>query len=350
MNTVRLAIDLDGVLTEPPVRLAHAANEAFDLDLPDHAFVDSAGLNVPREVREWVYFAGGPASSLEPAPWAQEFLRQLIEAFGVDRIEIITARPSCVREPTLEWLVRNEFPHVSVTFAEDKISVARNAGVTHAVEDSVRHGSEYARHGIRCCLISPQPGQPEDSNRLIRVPDLRSAFDRLVSQRSVNPPSLDHHDLDNTKRSAGMTTDDPITNRTEQRYRIVVSDVIDDRARQLLSRQAELVDVNGTDAKELAVALANADALIVRSETEVSREILAAAPKLKLVARAGVGVDNIDVDAATESGVLVLNAPGANAISAAEHTLALLLALTRSIPDANTTTHAGLWERKRYKP
>jgi D-3-phosphoglycerate dehydrogenase / 2-oxoglutarate reductase len=348
MTVVRLAIDLDGVLTEPPVRLAHAANEAFGLELPDHAFVDSAGLNVPQHVREWVYFAGGPASSLEPAPWSREFLNRVIGIFGADQVQIITARPSCVRDATLEWLRRNQFPELNVVFAEDKVSVAIEAGVTHAVEDSLRHGSDYARQGIRCFLISPHSGQPEDSNRLVRVPDLPATFARLAS---LDTTWSERDDLDDrtAERSTEMTSDEPRAVMSG-RYRIVVSDVIDERARQLLSTQAKLVDVDGTDVDQLCAALCDADALIVRSETRVTREILGAAPNLKLVARAGVGVDNIDVSAATEAGVLVLNAPGANAISAAEHTMALLLALTRSIPEANATMHAGRWERKRFKP
>ena len=352
MTITRLAVDLDGVLTEPPVRLAHAANETWGLDLPDHAFVDSAGLNVPQHVREWVYFEGGPASSLEPAPWAQEFLTQVLDTFGPDQVQIITARPSCVEAATLEWLSRNGFPEIRVLFAEDKVPVALQAGVTHAIEDSMRHGADYAKHGIRCCLISPHPAQPQDSNRLVRVRDLRGAFDRLTGRNSIPEKDsgikTDFDAIGSRKWSTEMNTGDTATSST--RYRIVVSDVIDDRARELMSSQAELIDVDGTDTDQLTNALSDADALIVRSETQVTREILAAGPNLQLVARAGVGVDNIDVDAATEAGVLVLNAPGANAISAGEHTLGLLLALSRSIPDANEAVHAGRWERKRFKP
>jgi D-3-phosphoglycerate dehydrogenase / 2-oxoglutarate reductase len=348
----RLAIDLDGVLTEPPVRLAHAANETWGLDLPDHAFVDSAGLNVPQHVREWVYLDGGPASLLEPAPWAQEFLTRVLDTFGTDQVQIITARPNCVEAATLEWLARNEFPETRVLFAEDKVPVALQAGVTHAVEDSMRHGADYARHGIRCCLISPYPPQPEDSNRITRVPDLRSVFDRLNGHHSISETRT-RIDTDFDTRSSQKWSKEMNTRRSSTSpppYRIVVSDVIDDRARELMSSEAELIDVDGTNTEQLTDALGDADALIVRSETQVTREILAAGPKLQLVARAGVGVDNIDVDAATEAGVLVLNAPGANAISAGEHTLGLLLALSRSIPDANEAVHAGRWERKRFKP
>jgi D-3-phosphoglycerate dehydrogenase / 2-oxoglutarate reductase len=352
MTTKRLAIDLDGVLTEPPVRLAHAANETWGLDLPDHAFVDSAGLNVPDHVREWVYHEGGPASQLEPAPWAQEFLRKVIETFGPDQVQIITARPDCVEAATLEWLQRNEFPEIRVLFAEDKVPVAIEAGVTHAVEDSMRHGADYARHGIRCCLVSPQKPQPEDSNRLVRVSDLKAVYDRLTGRQSINEKNThvdtDFDDGESRDWSTEMSNEDPAMQ--QRPYRIVVSDVIDARARQLLESEADLIDVDGTDTAQLTDALKDADALIVRSETQVTREVLTAGPSLQLVARAGVGVDNIDVDAATEAGVLVLNAPGANAISAGEHTLGLLLALSRSIADANEAVHDGRWERKRFKP
>ena len=93
----------------------------------------------------------------------------------------------------------------------------------------------------------------------------------------------------------------------------------------------------------------DADALIVRSETRSPRSH-ARRPEAAVVARAGVGVDNVDLEAATRAGVLVLNAPGANRISAGEHTIALLLAITRQIPHANESTQAGRWERKKIKP
>ena len=97
-------------------------------------------------------------------------------------------------------------------------------------------------------------------------------------------------------------------------------------------------------------AVANADALIVRSESQVTSEVIAAGPHLRVVARAGVGVDNVDLDAATRAGVLVLNAPGANRYSAGEHTIALLLAVTRQVAlaDANASRSAGI--AKSFKP
>ncbi len=94
--------------------------------------------------------------------------------------------------------------------------------------------------------------------------------------------------------------------------------------------------------------LAEADALLVRSAVQVDRELLAKAPGCASMGRAGVGVDNVDLDAATAAGVLVMNTPGGNAVSVAEHTLALMLAMARSIPQASASTRAGKWEKKKF--
>jgi D-3-phosphoglycerate dehydrogenase len=100
--------------------------------------------------------------------------------------------------------------------------------------------------------------------------------------------------------------------------------------------------------KEYAQHLAEADALLVRSAVQVTPAVLEKAPKLRVIGRAGVGVDNVDLDAATAAGVLVMNTPGGNAISVAEHTLALMLAMARHIPQANASTRAGKWEKKKF--
>jgi D-3-phosphoglycerate dehydrogenase / 2-oxoglutarate reductase len=96
----------------------------------------------------------------------------------------------------------------------------------------------------------------------------------------------------------------------------------------------------------LAAALADADAVIVRSAVEVDDALMNQAPKLRVVGRAGVGVDNIDADAATRRGIVVMNTPGANAVAVAELTIGLMLALARKLPDANSSMHAGKWEKK----
>src|SRR6202158_4269483 len=100
--------------------------------------------------------------------------------------------------------------------------------------------------------------------------------------------------------------------------------------------------------KEYTQYLAEADALLVRSAVQVGKPVLDQAPKLRVIGRAGVGVDNVDLDAATEAGVLVMNTPGGNAVSVAEHTLALMLAMARRIPQANASTRAGKWEKKKF--
>jgi D-3-phosphoglycerate dehydrogenase / 2-oxoglutarate reductase len=98
---------------------------------------------------------------------------------------------------------------------------------------------------------------------------------------------------------------------------------------------------------ELARDLAEADALMVRSATTVDQALIAAAPRLRVIARAGTGVDNVDVAAATSRGIVVMNAPGANSVSVAEHAWALMLALARSIGAADATMKRGVWDKKR---
>jgi D-3-phosphoglycerate dehydrogenase / 2-oxoglutarate reductase len=96
----------------------------------------------------------------------------------------------------------------------------------------------------------------------------------------------------------------------------------------------------------LAAELADADALVVRSAVQVDAKLLESAPKLRVIGRAGVGVDNIDTPAATHRGIVVMNTPGANAVAVAELTLGLMISMARSVPRANATMHAGKWEKK----
>jgi D-3-phosphoglycerate dehydrogenase / 2-oxoglutarate reductase len=100
--------------------------------------------------------------------------------------------------------------------------------------------------------------------------------------------------------------------------------------------------------KEYACHLADADALVVRSAVQVTADVLAKAPKLRVIGRAGVGTDNVDLEAATAAGVLVMNTPGGNAASVAEHAVALMLAMARHIPQANSSTRSGKWEKKKF--
>lgn len=130
--------------------------------------------------------------------------------------------------------------------------------------------------------------------------------------------------------------------------KIVIADKLDSSAIELLKRvPGWQVDARaGRPASELAAALADADGLVVRSATKVTAAMLEAAPRLRVVARAGTGVDNVDLDAASARGIIVMNAPGANSISVAEHTVALMLALARSIPAADAAMKQGRWEKK----
>ncbi|HEX8336943.1 MAG TPA: NAD(P)-dependent oxidoreductase, partial [Pyrinomonadaceae bacterium] len=104
----------------------------------------------------------------------------------------------------------------------------------------------------------------------------------------------------------------------------------------------------GLKGEELAEAVAGADGLVVRSETKVTAGLLESAARLRVIGRAGVGVDNIDVAAATGRGVVVMNAPDGNTMTTAEHTLALLLALARRVPQGQASLKAGRWERKKF--
>lgn len=130
--------------------------------------------------------------------------------------------------------------------------------------------------------------------------------------------------------------------------KIVIADPLPTSAADLLRERGWEVDAEaGRPLDELYAALADADAIIVRSATQVDAALIARAPKLRVIARAGSGVDNVDLDAASAGGILVVNAPGANSISVAEHAFALLLASARSIAQADSHMKNGRWEKKR---
>ncbi|HEX6512718.1 MAG TPA: phosphoglycerate dehydrogenase, partial [Chloroflexota bacterium] len=130
--------------------------------------------------------------------------------------------------------------------------------------------------------------------------------------------------------------------------RVLVTDPIAEEGLQELRRFAEVEVRVGLKGEELLAGVAGYEALVVRSETRVTAEVIQAGGQLQVVGRAGVGVDNIDVDAATRHGVLVVNSPTGNTIAATEHTLAMLLALARSIPQAYASLKAGEWQRSRF--
>jgi D-3-phosphoglycerate dehydrogenase / 2-oxoglutarate reductase len=129
---------------------------------------------------------------------------------------------------------------------------------------------------------------------------------------------------------------------------VLIADKLAESTVAALGDQVEVRWVDGPDRPKLLAAVPEADALLVRSATTVDAEVLDAAPKLKIVARAGVGLDNVDVKTATERGVLVVNAPTSNIHSAAEHALALLLSAARQIPAADATLREHAWKRSSF--
>jgi D-3-phosphoglycerate dehydrogenase len=128
---------------------------------------------------------------------------------------------------------------------------------------------------------------------------------------------------------------------------ILIADAVSAAAVDVFRAQPDW-NVIVSSPKEYEAHLAAADALLIRSAVTVTKEVLAKAPKLRVIGRAGVGVDNVDQEAATARGVVVMNTPGGNAISVAEHTMALMLALARSISNASASTKGGKWEKKKF--
>lgn len=132
--------------------------------------------------------------------------------------------------------------------------------------------------------------------------------------------------------------------------RVLVTEEIADAGLERLRAAGHHVDVQlGLNGPALIDALRGAQALIVRSATNVDAEVLAATSGLVVVGRAGVGLDNVDVEAATKAGVMVTNAPESNIVSAAEHTIALLMSMARNIPQSHAALVAGRWERSKWE-
>lgn len=135
-----------------------------------------------------------------------------------------------------------------------------------------------------------------------------------------------------------------------QTYKILVSDALAEVGLKPL-REAENVEVSiqtNLTPEELLTAIPEYDALLVRSSTRVTAEVIQAGQRLRVVGRAGVGVDNIDVDAATQAGIIVVNAPTGNTVAAAEHTVAMLMAMARLIPQADASVRTGEWKRNKF--
>lgn len=129
--------------------------------------------------------------------------------------------------------------------------------------------------------------------------------------------------------------------------KVLIADRIDKEGIEFLRQHVDVTVEPGLKPEDLKAKIGDYDALVVRSQTKVGAEIIERGEKLKVIGRAGVGTDNIDVDAATRKGIVVVNAPTANTVSAAEHTIALMLALARHVPEANNQLKSGKWQREK---
>ncbi|MGH7425828.1 MAG: hydroxyacid dehydrogenase, partial [Candidatus Methylomirabilales bacterium] len=129
--------------------------------------------------------------------------------------------------------------------------------------------------------------------------------------------------------------------------RVLVAETLAEEGVEKLRQEAE-VDLGPLDREQLLSSVGEYDAVIIRSATRLDREVLERAHRLRVIGRAGIGLDNIDVGAATRQGIVVVNAPQSNTLSAAEHTMALMLALARNLPAAHASLRHGRWERERF--
>jgi D-3-phosphoglycerate dehydrogenase len=132
-------------------------------------------------------------------------------------------------------------------------------------------------------------------------------------------------------------------------FKVLISDKLSERAKQIFVENGIQADVKtGLTPEEILKIIGEYDALAIRSSTKANKALLEAATKLKVIGRAGIGVDNVDVPAATGRGIIVMNTPFGNSITTAEHTIAMMFALARQIPSASASTHAGKWEKNKY--
>ena len=131
--------------------------------------------------------------------------------------------------------------------------------------------------------------------------------------------------------------------------KVLISDKMDPRAAQIFrERGVEVDEITGKTPEEVIAIIGNYDGLAIRSSTKVTKAILEAATNLKVIGRAGIGVDNVDIPAASAKGVVVMNTPFGNSITTAEHAIALMFALARQLPEADASTQAGKWEKNRF--
>ena len=133
--------------------------------------------------------------------------------------------------------------------------------------------------------------------------------------------------------------------------KVLVSDKLSETAVQIFRDRGIGVTFDpsiGKDKERLLEVISGYDGLAIRSSTKVSEKVLAAATNLKVIGRAGIGVDNVDIPAASKKGVIVMNTPFGNSITTAEHAIAMMFAVARQIPEARASTHAGKWEKYKF--
>src|SRR2546423_4170213 len=131
--------------------------------------------------------------------------------------------------------------------------------------------------------------------------------------------------------------------------KVLISDKLSPAAVAIFEQRGVKADVKpGLNKAELLSVIGEYEGLAIRSATKVTADVIRAAKRLKVIGRAGMGVDNVDIPAATAAGIIVMNTPFGNSITTAEHAIALLMALARDIPAANASTHAGKWEKNRF--
>ena len=132
------------------------------------------------------------------------------------------------------------------------------------------------------------------------------------------------------------------------KMKVLIADQINEKGIDELKEVADVIVRTDITNEELINSIKDFDAIVVRSRTKVTREVIEAANKLKIIARAGVGVDNVDVQAATEKGIMVVNAPESTSITVAEHTMGIILALARKISIADKSVKDGKWEKNKF--
>src|SRR3989449_333902 len=214
-----------------------------------------------------------------------------------------------------------------------------------------------ARHRVSAAGGTPQLDRvvSQSARREEREADRRRAetggLDHRLGVRFPEGVHHPHRAHGRPHRCRARSAPGPARRTRGMTYLVAVADKVAEAGLKLLAATPEIEGANcaGKPREELERALAGAHALVVRSETRVTPDLLTRGPNLRVIARAGTGVDNIDVHAATRRGVAVMNAPGANTVSAAEHAMGLLLAQARHIPGAAEAMRRGEWDRKRFE-